>query len=172
MCGWVSDALQAHITRNFQMAPAKAEAVIVQARQAVQTPAPISAATDSTETARKLVDKLHTSGQLKAGFLLRVLHQNQTELFDHGFARLLGLDVGKFRQIFYDHGPRPVAVACRAAGIDRAVFATVFNLSRKTRNIAASITPEQRVEVDAVFNALSKTDATSDLQTGKLAAAG
>ena len=172
MCNWVSDALKAHITRNFQMAPAKAEVVVTQARQAVQTPAPISPSSDSSETARKLVEKLHSSGQLKAGFLLRVLHQNQTELFDHGFAKLLGLEVGKFRQIFYEHGPRPVAMACRAAGIDRAVFATVFNLSRKARNIAASLTAEQRAEVDAVFNALSKTDASSDLHTGKLAAAG
>jgi uncharacterized protein (DUF2336 family) len=172
MCGWVSEALQAHITRNFQITAAKAEAVIVQARQAVQSPAPITAATDGADTSRKLVDKLYASGQLKAGFLLRVLHQNQTELFDNGFARILGIDVGKFRQLFYDFGPRPVAMACRAAGIDRAVFATVFNLSRKARNIPANITPEQRAEVEAVFNGLSKTDATSDLQTGKLAAAG
>jgi hypothetical protein len=62
-------------------------------------------------------------------------------------------------------------MACRAAGIDRAVFATVFNLSRKARNIPASLTSEQRAEVEAIFNA-SKTDATSGLQTGKLAAAG
>jgi uncharacterized protein (DUF2336 family) len=172
MCGWVSDALQAHITRNFQMAPAKTEAAVSQARQAVQSPAPLTPAANSAETARKLVDKLHTSGQLKAGFLLRVLHQNQTELFEHAFAKILGLEVGKFRQIFYEHGPRAVAMACRAAGIDRAVFATVFNLSRQARHMAAAITPEQRVEVEAVFNALSKTEAVTDLQTGKLAAAG
>jgi uncharacterized protein (DUF2336 family) len=171
MCDWVSEALRVHITRNFQMAPAKAEAVIVQARQTVQSPAPIAVPTDSTETARKLVDKLHASGQLKAGFLLRVLHQNQIELFDFAFAKVLGLDVGKFRQIFYEHGPRPVAMSCRAAGIDRAVFATVFNLSRKAHNMPAAISAEERAGVEAVFNA-SKTDATSGLQTGKLAAAG
>jgi uncharacterized protein (DUF2336 family) len=172
MCGWVSEALRTHITQNFQMAPAKTEAAMVQARQAVQSPAPLIPSTDSSETSRKLVDKLHISGQLKAGFLLRVLHQTQTDLFDHGFAKILGIEVGKFRQIFYEHGPRPVAMACRAAGIDRAVFATVYNLSRQSRHMSAVLTPEQRAEVDAVFNALSRTDATSDLQTGRLAAAG
>jgi uncharacterized protein (DUF2336 family) len=172
MCGWVSEALRTHITRNFQMAPAKTEAAMVHARQAVQSPAPLIPSTDSSETSRKLVDKLHISGQLKAGFLLRVLHQNQTDLFDHGFAKILGIEVGKFRQIFYEHGPRPVAMACRATGIDRAVFMTVYNLSRQSRHVTAVLTPEQRAEVDAVFNAFSKTDATSDLQTGRLAAAG
>jgi uncharacterized protein (DUF2336 family) len=172
MCEWVSDALKTHITRNFRMTPAKTEAVMVQARQAVQSPTPLTPAADSAETARKLVDKLHASGQLKAGFLLRVLHQNQIELFEFAFAKILSVEIGKFRQLFYDHGPRPVAMACRAAGIDRAVFATVYNLSRQARLMAAVITPEQRGEVEAVFNVLSKSDATADLQTGRLAAAG
>lgn len=172
MCGWVSDALKTHITRNFQMTPAKTEAVIGHARQAIQTPGPTTPNNDSAETARKLVDKLHASGQLKAGFLLRVLHQGQIELFEFAFAKILGLEITKFRQIFYDHGPRPVAMACRAAGIDRAVFSTVFNLSRQARLMAAVITPEQRVEVDSVFNILSKSEATTDLQTGRLSAAG
>ncbi len=154
------------------MAPGKTEAVIVQARQAVQSPAPVTLSTDPVETARKLVDKLHASGQLKAGFLLRVLHQNQIELFEFAFSKILGVEINKFRQLFYDHGPRPVAMACRAAGIDRAVFSTVFNLSRQARLMTAIITPEQRTEVEAVFDILSKTDATADLQTGKLAAAG
>jgi uncharacterized protein (DUF2336 family) len=172
MCGWVSEALQTHITRNFQVASAKMEAIIVEARHAVQSPAPITPSNDSAETARKLVEKLYASGQLKAGFLLRVLHQGQIELFEFAFARILGVDVGKFRQLFYDHGPRPVAMACRAAGIDRAVFSTVFNLSRQARHMTAVITPEQRAEVETAFNALSKSDATSDLQTGRLSAAG
>jgi uncharacterized protein (DUF2336 family) len=172
MCGWVSEALRAHITRNFQVAPVKMEAIIVQARQAVQSPAPITPSTDTADTARKLVEKLYASGQLKAGFLLRVLHQGQIELFEVAFAKVLDVEITKFRQIFYDHGPRPVAMACRAAGIDRAVFSTVYNLSRQARLMAAVITPEQRAEIEAVFNVLSKTDATLDLQTGKLSAAG
>jgi len=171
MCGWISEALQTHIVRNFEIQPAKAEAVVVDAQRAIQTPM-VSTPSDGAETARKLVEKLHGAGQLKAGFLLRVLHQNQMELFDHAFARLLGLEVAKFRQIFYEHGPRAVAMACRAVGIDRCVFGTVFNMSRQARSIALTMTSEQRAEVEAVFNALTKTSAAADLQAGKLAAAG
>jgi uncharacterized protein (DUF2336 family) len=167
MCEWVSDALKTHINRNFQMTPVRTETAVNQARVAVQTPATLKPAGDSAETARKLVDKLHAAGQLKAGFLLRVLHQNQMELFEHGFAKIIGLELSTFRQVFYDHGPRPVAMACRAAGIDRCVFTTVYNMSR---HATATITPEQRTEVDAVFNMLTKADAASDLQLGKLAA--
>ena len=172
MCDWVSDALKDHITRNFQIEPQKVEAVVVQARRAVVEPQSPSAPLDSIETARKLVEKLHASGQIKAGFLLRVLHQNQIELFDHAFARLLGLELNQFRGIFYHAGPRAVAMACRAVGIDRCVFATVFNMSRQSRSVVPTLTPEQRGEVEMVFKILSKTEAAADLKAGKLAATG
>jgi hypothetical protein len=101
---------------------------------------------------------------LKAGFLLRVLHQGQSDLFDLAFARLVGMELNAFRRAFYQHSPRAVALACRAVGIDRAVFATVFNLSRQCRSIPPTITPEQRAEVENVFKVFSRTDAIAILQ--------
>ena len=109
MCEWVSDSLKQHITTNFHVSPEKAQTAVNQARQAVQSE-PVS---DTGDNTRKLVEKLFSSGQLKAGFLLRVLHQGQIELFDMAFARLLGLEMNNFRQAFYERGPRPVALACR-----------------------------------------------------------
>lgn len=162
MCDWVSDALKSHITANFQMAPQKAQAAVASAVRAVQSPPqPPASGGDSTN---KLVDKLFGAGQLKAGFLLRVLHQGQSDLFDLAFARLTGIELNAFRRSFYERGPRPVALACRAVGIDRAVFATVYNLSRQSRAVAATITQEQRAEVENVFNAFSKSDAAAIFQ--------
>ena len=68
--------------------------------------------------ARKLIEKLATAGQLRAGFLLRVLQQGQLDLFDLGFAKLLDLPPSDFQRIFYVGGPRSVALSCRAVGID------------------------------------------------------
>ena len=172
MCDWVSQALKDHITRNFHFSEVRSDAALAQARQSIEASPKASAEIKAGDSARKLVEKLHTSGQLKAGFLLRVLHQNQIDLFDHAFACLLGLDLSKFRRIFYESGPRAVAMSCRAAGIDRSVFGTVFNLSRQARALSPIITPEQRLEVDMVFNALTKASATADLQADTLAAAG
>jgi uncharacterized protein (DUF2336 family) len=164
MCEWVSDALKTHITNNFPANAQKTAANVNEARHAVQTapfaPEPI----EGGDPTSRLVDKLHTAGQLKAGFLLRVLHQGQIDLFDLAFARLIGMELNAFRRAFYQHGPRAVALACRSVGIDRAVFATVFNLSRQSRSIPPTISSEQREEGESVFKAITRADAIANQQ--------
>ena len=89
------------------------------------------------DSAQKLIEKLAASGQLKAGFLMRVLSQGQMDLFDLAFCAP-GLDAGRWpasATSSTSSGVRAVALACRAAGIDRSVFATVFNLSRQARGM-------------------------------------
>ena len=162
MSEWVSDALKTHIVANFDVNAQKTAATVSDARHAVQS-APANPPLDSGDPTNRLVDKLHIAGQLKAGFLLRVLHQGQTDLFDLAFARLVDMELNAFRRAFYQQGPRAVALACRAVGIDRAVFATVFNLSRQSHSIPPTITPEQRAEVENVFKVFSKTDAAAIL---------
>lgn len=164
MCDWVSDALKTHIAANFHVDPAKTQSAIDEARYAVRAVPPATNASDSADPAGRLVEKLHGAGQLKAGFLLRVLHQGQIDLFDLAFARLVNMEVNVFRHAFYQKGPRAVALACRAVGIDRAVFATVFNLSRQARSIPPAISLDQRAEVENVFKVLSRTDAQAILQ--------
>ena len=78
-----------------------------QARNAVL--APLSLVSETS--ARKLIDKLAISGQLRASYLIRVLREGQIELFDHGFAMLLQLDVEPMRQALYGQSPRSVALA-------------------------------------------------------------
>ncbi len=165
LCGWVSEALKDHVVRSFTETSEKVEPVLRQARLAVQSEPANSGQTSTSDSAGKLVEKLSSAGQLKAGFLLRVLNQGQTDLFELAFARLLGLEPTTFRKIFYDGGPRSVALACRAVGIDRCVFPTVYNLSQQTRGIRPILTSDQRAEVESVFNAFSKTDAATRLQT-------
>ena len=169
MCDWVSESLKENITRKFSVAPAKAEAAVNQARRAVVSE-PISIS--EGDNMRKLVEKLFSSGQLKAGFLLRVLHQGQIDLFDLAFSRLLGMELNSFRRAFYDHGPRAVALACRAVGIDRSVFTTVYNLSRQARAVTPVLTSEQRGEVEKVFNTFSKDMAFAAMKDGLITAAG
>ena len=113
---------------------------------------------------RTLIDKLATAEQLKAGFLLRVLQQGQFDLFELGFARLLHLNDAQMRRALYESGPRPVAMACHAAGIDRCVFPTVYHLSRQSRRMPASLRPEERADVLAVFESYSRTEALARLR--------
>ena len=106
---------------------------------------------EPAESDNKLIEKLASSGQLRASFLMRVLSQGQIELFDAGLARLLGLSLTGLREHFYGGGPRAVALACRAAGIDRCVFQTIFALSRKAHGMVQPLGTNDMAEIDAAF---------------------
>jgi uncharacterized protein (DUF2336 family) len=164
MCEWVSDALKNHIVQNYRIAPETLASALDHAQQVVKSePAPPKAS--PAEGSSKLIDKLAASNQLKAGFLLRVLHQGQIDLFDLAFAKLLDLPLEESRRRLYEMGPKGVALACRAVGIDRCVFATVFNLSRQARSIRPVLTGPERLDVEAVFNGFTKQAALAKLQS-------
>ncbi len=158
MCDWVSDALKAHIRDNFPTASSDAAPKIAQASDAVQSPAPAPSDEPSAGSV-KLVDKLAAAGQLRAGFLLRVLHQGQLDLFELAFAKLLQMDRTQLRNVIYESGAGPVALACRAVGIDRCVFPTVYNLSRQACGHQSSMTTEDKSEVERIFRAFTKAEA-------------
>jgi len=103
------------------------------------------------ESENKLIEKLAASGQLRASFLLRVLNQGQIDLFDAGLAKLLGLALTDLQDRFYQGGPKTVALACRAVGIDRCVFQTIYSLSRKAHGIDEPLHANDLAEVDAAF---------------------
>lgn len=160
MCAWASDALKAYIAESRSLDPVVATSAVDQAAQSVATPQPA----DAAESGRKLVDKLSRAGQLKPGFLVRVLQQGQTDLFDVGFAKLLELEPIAFRDIFYRRGPRPVALACRAVGIDRCVFPTIYSTSRRSGSVNPALSNDERTEIDAVFGSLTRKEALDILK--------
>lgn len=160
LCQWTSDALKTYIVSSRKLDPAVAGGLVEEAARAVVA----VPKADPAESGRKLIDKLAAAGQLKSGFLVRVLQQGQTDLFDLAFSRLLELDPMHFRELFYRRGPRPVALACRAVGIDRCVFPTVYTASRRSRSISPILSPDERSEVDAVFNAFSRGEALGILR--------
>ena len=141
--------------RQLQNAPTQSKAAPPIAEPARRAP--------PADGAQKLIDKLSDSGQLKAGYLLRVLNQGQTELFDMALAKLVNLPVIELRSRFYRGGPRAVALACRGVGIDRCVFPTVFNLSRRAHNMHVSLSRSDLAEVDEVFSSLPKSSALNEL---------
>jgi len=163
MCEWVSDALKTWIVHNYRVEPQKLDRTLEDIGQSLHHEPPAPRAQPG-ESAQKLIDKLAASGQLKAGFLLRVLHQGQIDLFDLAFAKLLGAPLEDLRRKFYEMGPKPVALACRAVGIDRCVFATVFNLSRQARKMRPVLSPAELSEVSTAFAAFSKPQALEMFQ--------
>ena len=118
----------------------------------------------SETSARKLIEKLAGSGQLKASYLIRVLRQGQMELFDHGFATLLQWDVEPLRRALYGASPPHVALACRAAGIDRSAFLTVFQLCRDHRKCRTLMSDSDEKEIHQIFSQVPKGTALQRLR--------
>lgn len=165
MCDWVSDGLKAHIRASYPAAAPSAEPKLATAVHAVQSPATAKPAGDTGAGAAKLVDKLSAAGQLRAGFLLRVLHQGQIDLFELAFAKLLQMTLEQLRYVLYENGAAPVALACRAVGIDRCVFSTVFKLSRQCRGRQQSLTAQEQGDVETIFKNFTKPDALNKVRS-------
>jgi uncharacterized protein (DUF2336 family) len=146
----VSDALRVYIARNFHVDRDALRASFVDATSRLAKPAEPPKAVP-TEGSNKLIDKLAASGQLKPSFLLRVLNQGQIDLFDAGLARLLDMPLVGLRNRFYQGGPKAVALACRAVGIDRSVFQTVYSLSRQAHGVSAMLHSHDMATVEAAF---------------------
>jgi uncharacterized protein (DUF2336 family) len=162
MCDWVSDALKTYIQTNYNVAPKRVDAALTDVNAALNREPP-PPQTPPADSAQKLVEKLAASGQLKAGFLMRVLSQGQADLFELAFARLLNVEIEQFRKSFYEGGARVVALSCRAAGIDRSVFPTVFNLSRQARGMQTSLTAPDIAAADTIFTGFTRQSAMVEL---------
>ena len=164
MSAWVSEALKVYITTNYSVAPQRVDTALSEAVNTLNHP-PSGPKDPPADSAQKLIEKLAASGQLKAGFLMRVLSQGQIDLFDLAFARLIQMELPRFRRVFYEQGASRVALACRAAGIDKSVFATVFNLSRQAHNDGHSLNRTDMEEADAVFARFTRVSALDELRT-------
>jgi uncharacterized protein (DUF2336 family) len=163
MCEWVSDALKTYIKTNYSIAPKRLDAAFDNVHVMLKSePAP--AQDLPADSAQRLIEKMVQSGQLRPSFLMRVLSQGQMDLFDLGFARLIGLDLPRFRKLFYDRGVRTMALACHGAGLDRSVFSTVFNLSRQARGKTRNFDSTDQFQVDQVFKQTSRGRALEELR--------
>jgi hypothetical protein len=87
------------------------------------------------------------------------------ELFELAFAKLIDVTPDDMRRVLYEGGARPVALACRAVGIDRCVFSTVFNLSRGARRIASRLTPAEKIEIERVFDGFTRAEAMERIKS-------
>jgi uncharacterized protein (DUF2336 family) len=157
---WVSGALKTALASQYPDVAGSLAQAIEQTKDAHRTNEPPV----PEANAKKLVAKLFASGQLRSSFLIRVLNQGQMELFEHAFAALLGMDIEIMRKALYGSSAPTVALACRAAGIDRSVFMTVFQLSRHHRQVTALLSESDQKQIAAIFSEVQKAEALDRLK--------
>jgi uncharacterized protein (DUF2336 family) len=132
---WVGVALRQAIAARFTVDEQALGAAVHDAVQGAMRPGeaepdPVDQG-DRDEMERRLIDKLQSAGQLRAGLLIRAVREKRLSLFAHGLAALGGFAVGQVRTALTSPTPEALYYACAAVGIDRAVFPTLLVELRK-----------------------------------------
>lgn len=132
MYQWVGTALRQSIAARFEIDEARLATMTEQAGTEAMTSSrpmavsPVMDRSERDEMERRLVDKLHTAGQLKAGYLVRAIREKRLGLFLHGLAALSGLPANDIRKALAANSAEALYYACAAVGMDRAVFPAIL----------------------------------------------
>jgi uncharacterized protein (DUF2336 family) len=121
MYGWVSAALRKQIVLNFDVdaklldeALADSVRTVMDEHKAPEGIAPAMLGDDPR-------------------VLLQLLRAGEIAMFEALLARKTGLRLQVARRAFYEPGGRPLAIACKAIGVEKAHFAAIFLLARQAR---------------------------------------
>jgi uncharacterized protein (DUF2336 family) len=131
--GWVGQTLKEALVSRFRVDEAELEAAMTTAlRRAYElegsvAPPPPALAADAERDAmdRRLVAKLHESGQLRLGYLVRTLRDGKLGLFEAALGTLIGAPIEDVRAAIRSERPELLALALAAAGVDRSVFSSI-----------------------------------------------
>lgn len=133
----VGRALRDALTSRFQLDAARMQAAVNEALRAAhkgesdRIVAPVEVDEDREEMERSLIEKLDSAGQLRPGYLLRVLREGRLQLFVMALARLGKFEPSQIRRAIDTSRPELLALACSAVGIDRSVFPTILEHVRQ-----------------------------------------
>jgi uncharacterized protein (DUF2336 family) len=159
MYQWVGTALRQSIAARFNVDEQALGAAVQAAVEGIVRPtAPEERPADQgdrDEMERRLIDKLQSAGQLRAGLLIRAVREKRLSLFAHGLSTLGGFTVEQVRTALSAPTPEALYYACAAVGIDRAVFPTLLVELRKLNDSL----PGDRGEPVWLRGALSQSSA-------------
>lgn len=129
MFWWVSAALRDYILTNFTLDETIVDDFVRDSTETVLKRLDREWPTDTA--AQRLVRRMAETGELNVKFLVNAVRQGQIQVFAAGLAWLCNLDVATAQRVVFDMGGEALAVACKAMGLERADFASVFMLTRK-----------------------------------------
>lgn len=130
---WVGQALRQSLTSRFRLDPSVLDGPLAEAvHEAFANPGPAETLAnldriDAEESERRLVEKLYEAGQLRPGYLLRMLREGRLSVFVLALAKLGKFDALHIRRAIDSDRPELLALACIAVGIDRGAFPTILH---------------------------------------------
>lgn len=157
---WVGQSLRSAIVSRFRVDAEKLDREIAEAVKTSQfgdviagpKSAPVIASIEErAEMERRLVEKLHDSGQLRPGFLVKALRDQRLGLFVAALARRIDVPVSTIEHAINSPQPQLLALACVSAGIDRSAYDTVLRLVRELNQNRPGGGPEEGRRAMAAF---------------------
>lgn len=135
---WVGQAVRKTLAEQFRLDVAALDQALAETLQEVHDGAigdtEVAAAMpkdgEREEMERRLIDKLHSAGQLRPGYLVRALREKRLSLFAAALARLGRFDGDHVRRALNSDQPELLALACASVGIDRSVFPSILQMVR------------------------------------------
>jgi uncharacterized protein (DUF2336 family) len=128
---WVSAALRQFIVENYRVDPVELDLTLGAIAQH-QAGAAHSASAD--EPAVNLARQLAERQDLTPDIIVETLRRGETPLFEAMLGQRIGVKPILARKLIYDSHGEGLVVACRAAGIDRSNFVTLFMLMQRARS--------------------------------------
>ena len=135
---WVGQAMRQALTGRFRFDPAALDHALAESvREAHGGFRPqddslviVAREGEREEMEGRLVEKLHSAGQLRAGYLVRALREGRLTLFALALAKLGGFAPEQIRQAIDSGRPELLGLACAAVGVDRSAFPTILQMVR------------------------------------------
>ena len=157
MYWWVSAALRKHITEHYRIDEAdiddKLQDVILDILGDGQ-PAKVT-----LRKSQQLAEKLHAAKAITPQLLIQTLRQGEVVLFEDLLSRLTDLRTNLIRRFVFEPGGEGLAIACRAAGIEKPDFASIFLLSRSARPGDKVVDPNELSRVLHFFDRIKPATA-------------
>lgn len=158
----VETELRQQILDRFEsLDPGILEAALAASRQRIE--ARISEDKDIAE-ARKYINKCKVRRELDGALLVRLLREKKHIHFCVGFAELSGVDYEAAKRALEHESPDGLALICKAAGIEKALFVTVAVL----RSGASADAFGEAHFVGAAYENLSTADAERAMRFWKM----
>lgn len=162
---WVSLDLRRYALKRFNIEAGQIDQALAKTIETLLNYHKLDKSND--ETMMQVADWLAERQAMTARILPQILRMGHYRLFNIMLARLSTLPLALIDAIVAEMGGRGLAVLCRALGLDKAAFVSMFLLSRGSRPGEQVVHPRELSYALAAFDRMSVTLAQDLLHTWK-----
>ncbi len=155
---WVSAALRQHIVADYKVDAADLDELLESTVKNVIDRHRLAASNELSKPAT-LAERLAEEGRATTQMLVEVLRQGEVPLFEAIFSKISGLRLRLLRRMLFEPGGEALAILCKAVGIGKPDFGTIFSLTRKARNLERAPNAKELKLVLELFDKIKPEDA-------------